>query len=165
MVEVVVGAMDVDEVGVDVVVEVVVVGGVVEVVVDEVVVGAVVDEVVVDEVVVGVVVEVVVDEVVVGAVVDVDVDEDVVGPVVDVDVDEVDTPKEIGASPTPETLLRVATTRHVSPVVQSTFVVSEETKVLVTVTATGPKLPDGFVVNIPMSLHSSKPRAGLNLHS
>jgi len=163
---VVVGAMDVDEVGVDVVVEVVVVGGVVEVVVDEVVVGAVVDEVVVDEVVVGVVVEVVVDEVVVGAVVDVDVDEDVVGPVVDVDVDEVVVEaKEIGASPTPETLLRVATTRHVSPVVQSTFVVSEETKVLVTVTATGPKLPDGFVVNIPMSLHSSKPRAGLNLHS
>jgi hypothetical protein len=37
--------------------------------------------------------------------------------------------------------------------------------VLVTVTATGPKLPDAFVVNMPMSLHSSKPSPGLNLHS
>jgi len=91
--------MDVDEVVVDIVVEVVVVGGVVEVVVDE---------------------------VVVGAVVDVDVDEDVVGAVVDVDEVVVEA-KEIGASPTPKTLLRVATTRHVSPVVQSTFVASEET--------------------------------------
>jgi hypothetical protein len=101
VVVVVVGAVDVDEV---------VVGVVVDVVVDEVVVGVVVvvDEVVVDEVVVGAVVEVVVD-----------VDE--------VDVDEVGTPKEIGASPTPKTLLRVATTRHGSPVVQSTFVLSEET--------------------------------------
>jgi len=37
--------------------------------------------------------------------------------------------------------------------------------VLVTVTGTGPKLPDAFVVNAPMSLHSSKPSPGLNLHS
>ena len=36
---------------------------------------------------------------------------------------------------------------------------------LVTVTGTGPKLPDAFVVNEPMSLHSSAPSPGLNLHS
>ena len=36
---------------------------------------------------------------------------------------------------------------------------------LVTVTGTGPKLPDAFVVNEPMSLHSSNPSPELNLHS
>jgi hypothetical protein len=36
--------------------------------------------------------------------------------------------------------------------------------VLVTVTGTGPKVPDALVVNDPMSLHSSAPRPGLNLH-
>ena len=36
---------------------------------------------------------------------------------------------------------------------------------LVTVTGTGPKLPDAFVVKVPRSLHSSKPSPGLNLHS
>ena len=35
---------------------------------------------------------------------------------------------------------------------------------LVTVTGTGPKLPDEFVTNDPTSSHSSKPSPGLNLH-
>ena len=112
-------------------------------------------------------------EVVVG-IVEVDVEEEVVVGivcVVEVDVEEevvVDPAKLIGASCWPNTLLRVAWTRHglaAASTAQFTFVLSDETYVLVTVTGTGPKLPDAFVVNDPIALHSSAPRPGLNLHS
>jgi hypothetical protein len=123
-----------------------------------------------DEVVVGIV-EVDVEEEVVVGIVEVDVEEEVVVGIVEVDVEEevvVDPAKLIGASCWPNTLLRAAWTRHglaTASTAQFTFVLSDETYVLVTVTATGPKLPDAFVVNDPIALHSSAPRPGLNLHS
>ena len=116
---VVVDVVDVDVV-VGTVVDVdVVVGTVVEV---DVVVGTLVDEL---DVVVGTLVDEL--DVVVGTLVDeLDV---VVGTLVDVLDVVVVVPKEIGVSPTPATLLRVATTRHglVGSVSQLTFVLSEET--------------------------------------
>ena len=129
-------------------------------------------------------VEVDVEEEVVVGIVEVDVEEEVVVGIVgrrggggggrdaSSDVEEevvVDPPaKLIGASCWPNTLLRAAWTRHglaAASTAQFTFVLSDETYVLVTVTGTGPKLPDEFVVNDPIALHSSAPRPGLNLHS